>query len=130
MHSCSSSTNCARSLSARGRSGVRPRHSDWSSASGWRRGSHCLAMTIALSILWASGCGMRRTQALRPPAPSPELLAPCLRPPPATDSSMRALVTNHVESMEILDDCARRQRELAGWARVVSATGIDAWWQQ
>lgn len=129
MHSCSSLTNCARSPSAPARSAAQRRRFAWSSASGWLRGSRCLAMTVALSILWVSGCGTRRTQVLRPPPPSPELLAPCQRPPPAADGSLKTLVTNHVESMESLDDCARRQRELAGWARVVTNTGLEAWWQ-
>lgn len=130
MHSCSSSTNCARSLSAPARNAAPLKLSAWSSGSAWRLGSRCLATTIALSMMLVLGCGMRRTQVLRPPPPSPELLAPCLRPPPIADGKLKTLVTNHVESMESLDDCARRQRELAGWARVVSSTGIDAWWQQ
>ena len=129
MRNCSSSTICAKSPSAPARSAAPLRPSGLSSASALMPGWRCLALTMAFSILLASGCGMRRTQVLRPPPPSPELLAPCLRPAPATNGSLKTLVTNHVESMESLDDCARRQRELAGWARVVTNTGLEAWWQ-
>lgn len=76
-------------------------------------------------------CGTTRTRALPPEPPRPDLLAPCHRPPPAPDDYVKTLVANHVTAMQLLDDCALRQAELAAWAQTVAAPVIKPmWWER
>lgn len=101
-----------------------------SSVRGWRSG-WCRALLVASWMLLVSSCGTLPTRGpLRPPMPSADLLTPCQRPPPLSDNSQRAMVVNHVEALTLLDDCQRRQRELAQWALVVAGANADAWWTQ
>lgn len=88
-------------------------------ASASMPGWHCLVLIVLLMGL-VSSCGTRRTRALTPVPPALELLAPCRRPPPIPDGQVRTLVINHLQAMQELDDCARRQAALADWTRVVS----------
>lgn len=68
---------------------------------------------------------------MQPDPPRTELLAPCRRPPPAPDDYVKTLVANHVTAMELLDDCALRQAELAAWARLMTeAAKPKRWWWQ
>lgn len=98
-----------------------------SSVRGWHSG-WCRALRVASLMMLVSSCGTLPTRGLlRPPMPSAELLTPCQRPPPLADNSQRAMVVNHVEAMTLLDDCGRRQAELAQWALIVTGTA-DAWW--
>jgi hypothetical protein len=93
--------------------------------------SRPVLLMIAALAMTASGCGMKPTRAVRVEPPREELLAPCLRPPPAENDRGKTLVDNHVKAMGLLDDCAIRQAELAQWAQAVSKPPMKTrwWWQ-
>lgn len=132
MNSSSWSPRCARSPTP---PLPRVKHSSSSiSPSAFGSPNGCWRLTLLTAVVLAmtvSGCGTLRTRGAMPEPPRAELLAPCRRPPPAPDPYVKTLVANHVAAMELLDDCALRQRELAAWAEAVnSAWTVRKWWQR
>ncbi len=131
MRNATSSINCGLSPQT-----SRP-HATPSASSTRASGSACstgcsrlVLLTVVALVTMVSGCGTPRTQVLRPDPPRPDLLTPCRRPPPATDDQVKTLVANHLQAMELYDDCAIRQAELAGWAQTVTTTVTEPmWWE-